>query len=216
MIGVKWILRYHLGSIALGSAIIAIVQMIRIIFEYYRTKIQKASKNNPVVKALLCITGYLLWYLEKVVKFITKNAYIQIALTSKNFCMAAVNAFCLVIKNAARFGVVNSIGCIFMFIGKLFIIVTTCITCYLLIDNVATFSDNVSGFPVGILVVVAIICYFVGSLFMSVFSFSSDTILQCFLLDEEIAQHNPNRVDNRPPEMRAFVEDLAKKKGGCC
>jgi hypothetical protein len=34
--GIKWILRYHLGSIAFGSCIIAIVQLIRIIFEYYR------------------------------------------------------------------------------------------------------------------------------------------------------------------------------------
>ena len=38
-IGIRWILRYHLGSIAFGSCIIAIVQMIRIMFEYYRKKI---------------------------------------------------------------------------------------------------------------------------------------------------------------------------------
>ena len=35
-IGIKWILIYHLGSIAFGSFIIALVQLIRIIFEYYR------------------------------------------------------------------------------------------------------------------------------------------------------------------------------------
>lgn len=34
--GIKWILRYHLGSIAFGSFIIALVEFIRIIFEYYR------------------------------------------------------------------------------------------------------------------------------------------------------------------------------------
>lgn len=35
-LGIKWILIYHLGSIAFGSFIIALVQFIRIIFEYYR------------------------------------------------------------------------------------------------------------------------------------------------------------------------------------
>jgi hypothetical protein len=35
-IGIKWILIYHMGSIAFGSFIIALVQFIRIIFEYYR------------------------------------------------------------------------------------------------------------------------------------------------------------------------------------
>jgi len=36
LMGIKWILRYHLGSIAFGSFIIAVVEFIRIIFEYYR------------------------------------------------------------------------------------------------------------------------------------------------------------------------------------
>ena len=34
--GFKWLLKYHLGTIAFGSCIIAIVQTIRVIFEYYR------------------------------------------------------------------------------------------------------------------------------------------------------------------------------------
>lgn len=33
--GFYWVFRYHLGSIAFGSFIIALVQFIRIIFEYY-------------------------------------------------------------------------------------------------------------------------------------------------------------------------------------
>jgi choline transporter-like protein 2/4/5 len=67
-----------MGSIAFGSFIIALVQLIRIIFEYYRRKIQAANKDNPVVKFLLCYTSYLLACLERCVKFITKNAYIQV------------------------------------------------------------------------------------------------------------------------------------------
>lgn len=78
--GIKWILIYHLGSIAFGSFIIAVVQFIRLIFEYYRKKIQAANKDNPVIKFLLCCTSYLLACLERCVKFISKNAYIQIAL----------------------------------------------------------------------------------------------------------------------------------------
>ena len=73
--GMKWAFRYHLGSIAFGSALIAICQLIRFLFEYYRKKIQAANKS-PIVKCLLCYTSYLLWMLEKCIKFITKNAYI--------------------------------------------------------------------------------------------------------------------------------------------
>jgi hypothetical protein len=128
--GFKWILRYHFGSIAFGSFIIALVQFIRIIFEYYRKKIQAANKNNPVVKCLLCCTGYCLACLERCVKFISKNAYIQVALTSKNFCRSAWNAFILIIKNIFRFGAVHSVGAIFMFLGRIFIIAATAAGCY--------------------------------------------------------------------------------------
>jgi hypothetical protein len=37
--GMWWVFRYHLGSIALGSFLIALVQFIRIIFEYYKRQI---------------------------------------------------------------------------------------------------------------------------------------------------------------------------------
>jgi len=71
-----WCLRYHLGSIAFGSFIIAVCQMIRLIFEYYRQKMGVMSKEIKLVKILLILTGYLLWLMENCVKYISKNAYI--------------------------------------------------------------------------------------------------------------------------------------------
>ena len=62
-----WTFRYHMGSLAFGAAIIAICQVIRLIFEYYRKKVQTATKNK-CVKCLLCATGYCLWLLEKCIK----------------------------------------------------------------------------------------------------------------------------------------------------
>jgi len=43
--------RYHLGSIAFGSLIIAIIQIIRVILEYVNHKLNKY--DNAVVKFLL-------------------------------------------------------------------------------------------------------------------------------------------------------------------
>ena len=77
--GFYWCFRFHFGSIAMGAFLIALVQFIRIIFEYYRRQMEKANKDNKVVKALLCLTSYLLDCLERFVKFISKNAYIQVS-----------------------------------------------------------------------------------------------------------------------------------------
>ena len=45
------VVRYHLGSIAFGSLIIAIIQMIRVLLEYVETKLK--SYDNDFVKYLL-------------------------------------------------------------------------------------------------------------------------------------------------------------------
>ncbi len=42
-------------------------------------EMEKANKENKVVKILLCLTSYLLDCLERFVKFISKNAYIQVS-----------------------------------------------------------------------------------------------------------------------------------------
>ena len=70
-----------------------------------------------VKAAIWCGKCYLYW-LDQYVKFITKNAFIQIALHSKSFCSSAWAAFCLVIRNAGRFSSAGIIGWIIMMLGK--------------------------------------------------------------------------------------------------
>jgi hypothetical protein len=53
------------------------------------------------------------------------NAYIYCAIAGTPFCESAVNAFLLMLKNAAKFGFVNSIGGMFMFLAKACISILT-------------------------------------------------------------------------------------------
>jgi len=174
--GLYWVFRYHFGSIAFGAFLIALVQFIRIIFEYYRRQIMKANKDNKVVKIVLCLTAYLLDCLERFIKFISKNAYIQIALTGKNFCASAWNAFLLIMKNAVRFGTANSIGFIFNVLGVVFITACNGLVVYAALHYYEPYIGKVTNWiaPTGIAGVQGFI---IGTMFMSVFSFSSDTIL---------------------------------------
>jgi hypothetical protein len=59
--------------------------------------------------------------LERIVQFINKNAYILIALKGDNFCASAKEGFEIAWSNPLRFAVVNGIGAVIMFIGKLLI-----------------------------------------------------------------------------------------------
>lgn len=208
--GFYWVFRYHLGSIAFGSFLIAVVQMIRIIFEYYADQIEKANKENPAIKVILCATRYLLDCLERFIKFISKNGYIQMAITGDNFCKSAWNAFCLILKNALRFGTANSIGFIFNVLGVGFIMMINGLILYILLHYVPAYKGLANNW-IGPVVVASIEGFIIGSMFMSVFSFASDTILQAFLVDEEL-----NRPDGtRPAILNDFIEgasDAAEKK----
>lgn len=183
--------------------------MIRIIFEYYKHQLEKAGKENQVVKILLCATSYLLDCLERFIKFITKNAYIQIALTGKNFCASAWNAFILILKNALRFGTANSIGFIFNVLGVAFIGAMNGLIVYSLLHYVPAFKGDANSW-LAPSVVGIVQGFIIGSMFMSVFSFASDTILQSFMVDEELKRPD----GNRPAVMNDLIEgmDAGNKK----
>jgi hypothetical protein len=206
--GIKWLFRYHLGTIALGSMIIAICQTIRVIFEYYRRKIQSAAPSK-LVKALLCLTGYLLWCLEKCIKYITKNAYIQCAVTSESFCTSAWNAFTLMIKHAARFGWGNSVGYLMIFFGCAGIGAVTALGAYVFISYTSYFTVST---PIAPAIFVGIIAVFIAWMFLSIFSFASDALLQAFLLDEELRFAGKSR----PVEFAEFEADFKKRQESCC
>jgi len=209
MTGFKWLLRYHLGSIAFGAFVIAVCQMIRFLFEYYRKKIQSAAPTK-LVKALLCLTGYLLWIMEKCVKYMTKNAYIQIALTCDSFCKSAWNSFALMIKNAHRFGAGNSVGFVFNFFGIACIMTCTSGAGYLFLTNYAELVSVTD--PIPPTVALALISGMTATMFLSIFSYSSDAILQAFLLDEELRFLG----DNRPAYMMEFAETMKSRGQGAC
>ena len=74
------LIRYHLGSVAFGSFLVALIQFIRIIMKYVERRIKKYD-SGPAGK---CIRGVLkccqccLLCFEKFIKFINKNAYIEV------------------------------------------------------------------------------------------------------------------------------------------
>ncbi|OQS02050.1 choline transporter, partial [Thraustotheca clavata] len=113
-------LRYHLGTIAFGSLIIAIIQFARLVLEYIDQKLKSAQQNTLVKVAMLCFKCCL-WCFEKCMKFLNKNAYIIVAMKGQSFCSAMKESFELLFSNAARVATVSVISTFLLFLGKIFI-----------------------------------------------------------------------------------------------
>ena len=78
---VWWTFRYHLGSLAFGSLILAIVNLIRFIFEYMRKKVEAGGAENKCTKCLFSCASCCLKCIGEIVLYITKNAYVQVCLS---------------------------------------------------------------------------------------------------------------------------------------
>eukprot|EP00762_Andalucia_godoyi_P006425 ANDGO_02906.mRNA.1 Choline transporter-like protein 2 len=182
-------LRYHLGTLAFGSLIIAIVQFIRAMILYFHKQIEKFSENTPCqccVKCLICYCQCCLSYLQRFLEFISKNAYVQTAVNGYSFCKAAKRAWSLICDNLARIGTVNFVADFITFTGKLAIVIGNCCLALYLTKQDWAVTDGADELhsPVLIVVIVFIITWFIAQLFMHVYESAIVALLVCFLVDE--------------------------------
>ncbi|XP_048043350.1 choline transporter-like protein 2 isoform X2 [Megalobrama amblycephala] len=201
-------LRYHTGSLAFGSLILAIVQIIRVLLEYIDHKLKGAE--NKFAKFLLCCLKCCFWCLEKFIKFINRNAYIMVAIYGKNFCRSASDAFMLLMRNVIRVVVLDKVTDFILFLGKLLIVGLVGIFAFFF------FSGHTEAFKgaapslhyywVPILTVL-VGTYLIAHGFFSVYAMCVDTLFLCFCDDLE---RNDGSTE-RPYYMTAELRDILMK-----
>lgn len=195
----------HMGSIAMGSFFIAVIDALKLILEYFEKHMAAAREDNTANcfgKYCLACSNCCLDCFERFVRFINRHAYIQIAMTGESFCKAAEDGFFLALRNSTRFGIVHGIGAIFVFIGQLFITLLSTFIGYLILTKVGDFKENIYSTTVPLLFFV-LVSLIIGHTFMSVYGVSADAIIHCFCMDEEIHEYGARHA---PKLLRQFVD----------
>lgn len=199
-------LRYHTGSLAFGSLILAIVQVIRVILEYLDQKLKGAQ--NKCAKFLLSCLKCCFWCLEKFIKFLNRNAYIMVAIYGKNFCTSAKDAFFLLMRNIIRVAVLDKVTDFLLFLGKLLIvgIVGICsfffFTGKIKIVEDATPSLNYYWVPI---LTVVFGAYLIAHGFFSVYAMCVDTLFLCFCEDLERNDGSSDKPFFMSPELHQIL-----------
>ncbi|XP_063714645.1 choline transporter-like protein 2 [Symsagittifera roscoffensis] len=203
------VLRYHIGSMAFGSFIIAVVQFIRLILEYLDRKLKK--KKNLPAKIVLCMCKCFFWCFEKFIKFISKNAYILIAIYGRNFCFSAMDAFFLILRNAVRVAVVNGITAFLIFVSKMALTASMVFASFLFFSGHITAVNewvpdlNYYFIPI---IVIGVMTYIVASIFLDTYDMAVDTIFLCVLEDMERNDGSPEK----PYHMSDSLMSILGKK----
>jgi len=179
--------RYHLGTLAFGSLILAICRIIRVILEYINHKLSKY--DNACVKALMCCLRCFFWCLEKFIKFINKNAYIMCAIYGKNFCRSAHHAFSLLMRNIIRVFVLDKVTGFLLFMGKLMITAGMCALAFYVfareVPGEVYVEVPVLNYTVVPILIIGFGTYFIAGVFFGVYAMAVDTLFLCFLEDSE-------------------------------
>ncbi|XP_073721096.1 choline transporter-like protein 2 isoform X2 [Misgurnus anguillicaudatus] len=201
-------LRYHTGSMAFGSLILAIIQVIRVLLEYLDHKLKGAE--NKFAKFLLCCLKCCFWCLEKFVKFLNRNAYIMVAIHGKNFCRSARDAFFLLMRNVIRVVVVDKVTDFILFLGKLLIVGLVGIFAFFFFsgqtDAFKGAAPSLHYYWVPILTVL-VGSYLIAHGFFSVYAMCVDTLFLCFCEDLE---RNDGSAE-RPYYMTATLHEILLK-----
>ncbi|CAJ0565444.1 unnamed protein product, partial [Mesorhabditis spiculigera] len=187
-------MKYNLGSLAFGSLLIAIVKFIRVILDYLDKKSQ--TTQNSVLKAIFCLLKCWFWCLEVFLKFLTKNAYIMMAIYGKGFFTSAKDSFLLLTRNCIRVVVINQVTAFLLFIGKAAITIGIGVVAYFwftgkwTIDGIPRVDLYYYFLPI---IIVLIGSYFIADMFFDVYEMAVDTTFICFLEDGEQNDGSPEK-----------------------
>ena len=140
-------------------------------------------------------------------RYLTRNAYIYMAISSESFCSSALNAFILMLKNSAKFAFVEGFSDVFMFIAKVCISVFSTVTSLFIMRW--TLSDNPISSPIVPALIILMIAFIVAGIFVSIFDAAANTILQCYLIDVDIDKQLHIDSSHVPQGLRQFLKSMA-------
>jgi len=139
---------------------------------------------------LICFSCCLCM-VEKCIKFVSKNAFIQTAIHGHSFCIGARDAFFLILTNAVRISAVSIVSSLILFTLKAFIVTASTLLGYIYLDYY--YDKELHGlYMMTTLIFLASMA--TAEMFNQVFCMTISTILQCFVTDENMFEVSKERI----------------------
>uniref|UniRef100_A0A7N6BW98 Choline transporter-like protein n=1 Tax=Anabas testudineus TaxID=64144 RepID=A0A7N6BW98_ANATE len=208
-------IRYHTGSLAFGSLILSMVQMVRIVLEYLDHKLK--GSQNIFARYLLCCLKCCFWCLEHFIRFINRNAYIMIAIYGKDFCTSSKDAFFLLMRNVIRVAVLDKVTDFLLFLGKLLISGSVGVLAFLFFTHkIPSFQVEVPSlnyYWVPLTVIFG--SYMIAQGFFNVYAMCVDTLFLCFCEDLERNDGSSSRPYYMSPGLHKILRKGHESAKSC-
>jgi len=176
-------IRYHMGSLATGAALIAFIQMLRLGMIYVEKQVN-SQNPNPFQKVLIRSIHCLLCCLQRLFDRLNKNGFVITSIYGTPFCSSSVQALMLLLGSLIRTAALHVVSGYLNWMGSFFIVGGTCATCGFII-RYTEIEDKLSSivYP---MIVIGLLSYLLCAIYMMVFQVGVDTMFMCFLIDEKV------------------------------
>lgn len=207
--------RFHLGTIAFGSVLVAIVQLIRYIAAYVEAKTRDLTEGNKVMKVVLCVIQCFLKCVELCIKFISRNAFIQAAMYGGSFCESTREAFITLSSNLAQVATITFLGDIILRFGQVLVTTVAGLCCWAYLDNNEDYffggkkELNSYWFPTLLTVILA---WFSVAEVLGIYDIAVDTLLLQFCQDKKLQKLKADHTNMTSQRMESFVDKHDQSK----
>lgn len=107
------------------------------------------------------------------------------AVSGEGFCLAAWHGFLLNIKHGAKFAFANLLANMFIFVGKIAIVLVNCGTLYLFMKHVTHDLDEINSLAHPI-ICVAFVTYMAANIFLGLFDEAVLALMTCLCIDTDL------------------------------
>lgn len=197
--------RFHMGSLAFGSFVIAAIKFTRYVLNYIERK-TRISNAKCVHKIIFCTVMCCLSCLEYCLDKVNQGAFVWIAIWGGPFVPAACSSFELLWSNANRFFVLNTVTEIILTVGKVLISLAVAGMGGAILAWGENYGDAVVS-SISLPVFMMFVCaWYVSTMFMELFDTAVDTIFICFLVDEQYnTGGSPDKEMYARPELQELI-----------
>jgi len=174
------VLKYHLGSMAFGSLVIALCQFCRAMMAWLDAQTKEMQEANLLLKVVMKCTQCCLWCFEKTIRFITGYGFVYIALEGCSFCNGCWKTFKFLLSHPIQVGINTLVSKLLIMLAMVAIPVACSAAAFAYFEQVMELRNPM--YPTFFVLFVSAV---VSNACASVFECTITTIFVCCFRDKE-------------------------------
>ena len=197
-----WTYCRHIGSIAFGSFWISLLWAVQALLQFIYAKLKEVGKDSYWLKcAMSCVAC-----IERVISFVNRHIYVEVALRNVNFFGAASEFIRLGLNNFLDVAVISALSTLFLFFGSALISGVITVIGYFILEAYGK-SVNERFDTLGPLIVIFLIAFVICTIINTVFEISIDAILHCYVLEKSVSERRMQQVQHVPDSFKEVINE---------